>query len=755
MAAPRPEFLRGFPTFQDYSQSLISSLVMATKSSNALPKGEDYNFHRTEAAFRQQMKVLGIRVLTMVEDCLQRDPAHTQNTKDQSMDDSDRMGAISEVCASMYERVDQALDERAAATRSGGDVTPSVVLASTWPNQGTHKRVRFMHAKNIRRPQEDFPVPVDNTEAPFLPPITEKPHAISPLALEPHCNPYQAEIQALEVPAHQLKQREPQAAQPLDGPVTWVDTVTELQRVATVLDGVTEFAVDLEAHSFRSYQGFTCLMQISTRTEDFLVDTLALRAHMRLLASAFANPRILKVLHGADSDIIWLQRDFGLYIVNMFDTGQAMRVLDFPRFSLAYLLSTMCNVTANKAFQLADWRIRPLSAEMLHYAREDTHYLLYIHDRLVNQLVEKGNKYGNLINAVYQRSKELCQQAYEKPVYTAASADELVAKHIRPLSGNQLEVFYALHQWRDAVARDEDESIRYVLPDHMLFEISDILPREPAQVLACCQPTPPLVRIHIASIIDHINAAKLRPPRVPAAKIILPEAPRQPMFIDADNLADDNLDAKGMSAEQLFEAAAWVSQPPSTGVLFQSDDEDFDLAALQRTMRIRASISSGPLFGVARKEEQAHFERKGSNESTESAGPDAVAGEPTSFKEIYRLSNINRRKNKEKKKQRDDPAEEGPDSDEGEPEAPMRDAEAFMQAIGWVTPADSQAFAAAAPATAAPVPSFDYGAAPALPGGGHMEPKPTYSPHVDEHRGSAGRSPAHMKQGQRSMSMKK
>jgi len=31
---------------------------------------------------------------------------------------------------------------------------------------------------------------------------------------------------------------------------------------------------------------------------------------------------------------------------------------------------------------MADWRIRPIPAEMLKYAREDTHYLLFIYDKM-------------------------------------------------------------------------------------------------------------------------------------------------------------------------------------------------------------------------------------------------------------------------------------------------------------------------------------------------------------------------------------
>jgi len=107
-------------------------------------------------------------------------------------------------------------------------------------------------------------------------------------------------------------------------------------------------------------------------------------------------------------DIIWLQRDFGIYVVNLFDTGQAAKLLNFAHYSLAYLLKYYCNLEVNKKFQLADWRIRPLSEEMLQYAREDTHYLLYIYDLMKNELIDNGNVNKNLIKSAFERSKQIC-----------------------------------------------------------------------------------------------------------------------------------------------------------------------------------------------------------------------------------------------------------------------------------------------------------------------------------------------------------
>lgn len=55
--------------------------------------------------------------------------------------------------------------------------------------------------------------------------------------------------------------------------------------------------------------------QISTRESDYLVDVIRARDHIWLLNEVFTNPTIMKVLHGADHDIVWLQKDFGVYMV--------------------------------------------------------------------------------------------------------------------------------------------------------------------------------------------------------------------------------------------------------------------------------------------------------------------------------------------------------------------------------------------------------------------------------------------------------
>lgn len=173
-------------------------------------------------------------------------------------------------------------------------------------------------------------------------------------------HPYETEILNLKYPETTYEIRDPIPYQPIDTTsATWVDTYEGVLEMLEELKGATEIAIDLEHHDYRSYHGLLSLMQISTREKDWIVDTLRPWRHkLEILNEVFADPKIVKVFHGAFMDIIWLQRDLGLYIVGLFDTYHASSALGYPQRSLAYLLKNFVDFDADKKYQMADWRIR-------------------------------------------------------------------------------------------------------------------------------------------------------------------------------------------------------------------------------------------------------------------------------------------------------------------------------------------------------------------------------------------------------------
>jgi len=361
---------------------------------------------------------------------------------------------------------------------------------------------------------------IDNTPKTWMPRITDKPNSLKPLALYVEeteygnifNHPYEFELNKFEVSECQLKKNIPVKYKSLnDIELKYIETPSELKILLEDLRDCKELAIDLEHHSYRTFQGITCLMQISTMHKDYLIDTLSLRSELHQLNEIFTKPSILKVFHGADMDILWLQRDLSLYIVNMFDTHQAAVQLNLPYRSLMKLLKKYCDIDINKHFQLADWRIRPLTLEMMKYAREDTHYLLYIKDILTNELIDAANGKTNLLKVVYDRSTDICKRTYTKPVWTEENCMNMFRKEQRNFNNKQMYAFIELHRWRDQLARREDDSTDYVLPKNMLFNIAEKLPRETQGILACCNLIPPLVRTNLLQIHKIILKAREEP----------------------------------------------------------------------------------------------------------------------------------------------------------------------------------------------------------------------------------------------------
>ena len=177
-------------------------------------------------------------------------------------------------------------------------------------------------------------------------------------------------------------------SQPLSPPV-WVATQTELRVLVKDLSKQSSVAVDTESNSLHAYHEQVCLIQFSTAETDYLVDPLALD-DISSLGKIFASPKIEKIFHAAEYDLICLKRDFDFSVTNIFDTRWAVRVLGYARDGLDGLLGEKFGVQVNKKYQKADWGKRPLSAEQINYARLDTHYLLPLKEMLQAELEEKG-----------------------------------------------------------------------------------------------------------------------------------------------------------------------------------------------------------------------------------------------------------------------------------------------------------------------------------------------------------------------------
>lgn len=545
-ASSQAKFLNAYDDSNKYAESLLRSVVQATKAANDLPgAGEDFEYFSSFASFRQVMLAEGKSVLKLMSSLANH---QVGKGKFEGLDLEEKFDLLADINDTVLERVGNNLDEADGVKKKADDVVLVTVSANrpihtSWNKKNLTKAAKFhlLAAKNVTRPQLSFKEKVDNSNTPFVPILRDKPHSLKPLAILPertsdgqesYGHPYEWEIEHFEPSPTQLKApTEERLPPPLEEtPCTIVETVDQLKDMCEALSKETEIAVDLEHHSYRSFQGFTCLMQISSRTQDYIVDTLALRHELQMLNQVFADPKIVKAFHGADMDVLWLQRDFGLYLVGLFDTGQAAKVLGMAHFSLAFLLKHYCQIEADKQFQLADWRIRPLPPEMVNYAQSDTHYLLYIMDRIKRDLADRSNENDNLLRSVFDRSKQVALRRYEKPSYHEQSYMELYRKSRKTFNSRQLHALRHLYSWRDRTARNEDESTGYVLPNHMILEISEILPREQQGIVACCNPCPPLVRQNL----NELHTIILKAREVPLNESLVPEKSSWPVAVQVD-----------------------------------------------------------------------------------------------------------------------------------------------------------------------------------------------------------------------------
>ncbi|KAF2197552.1 exosome complex exonuclease-like protein Rrp6 [Delitschia confertaspora ATCC 74209] len=510
--------------FKSLQETIQTALIATTRTATSISAG-DIPFQRTlDPQLASTLDTQNARLLRLTERLLESVATNSHSTTPklpdiESIDNNWR--DVVDVLDSLLEKADTSLDEFTGAVKR---MTPA-------EEQGAAASKAIVYPKHLPKPQLSFEhVPTNNETGGFKPLLTSKPHAKVPLeeglktyidasGSEQYPHPYQVEIQSYKYPASLYEKTEPIQYLPFESTTaTFVDTPEALAAMLAELKTAKEIAIDLEHHDNRSYIGIVSLMQISTRNKDWIIDTLKpWRRRLECLNEVFADPSILKVLHGAYMDIVWLQRDLGLYIVGLFDTFHAARTLGYPGASLAYLLKRFIDFDAQKQYQMADWRIRPLSPELFDYARADTHFLLYVFDNMRNELIDRStfsNPDEDRIQTVFEKSMETALQRYEHPIYDAKLGlgpvgwYRLLSRTPVTYSPEQFSVFKAVHEWRDKIARLEDESVLFIMPNHAIFTIARTLPEDKTSIFAAIHNVSPIVRMRADELVNVISTAK-------------------------------------------------------------------------------------------------------------------------------------------------------------------------------------------------------------------------------------------------------
>jgi ribonuclease D len=262
-------------------------------------------------------------------------------------------------------------------------------------------------------------------------------------------------------------------------------------------------AVDTESNSLFAYHEQVCLIQFSTPERDYLVDPLAI-ADLSPLGEIFASPKIEKIFHAAEYDIICLKRDFGFEFANLFDTMVAGRILGKGEIGLASMLENEFGVHLDKRYQRANWGRRPLDTGMREYAQFDTHFLIPLHNCIREELI-----HSERFELAEEDFNRLCNTSVPQPESDLMNCYKLVGKN--DLTAQQMAVLYELYQYRERRAESANLPTFKVLSNLALVNIAHALPTTYQQLEEINGLSPKVTARHADGLLSAVQQGLGRP----------------------------------------------------------------------------------------------------------------------------------------------------------------------------------------------------------------------------------------------------
>ena len=292
---------------------------------------------------------------------------------------------------------------------------------------------------------------------------------------------------------------------------TLITAKEHLEEVCVDLAKCGRLAFDTESNGFYAHKEKVCLIQISSPTEDFIVDPIAFK-DISALGPLFADPKIEKLFHAGEYDVLCLKRDYGFTFANLYDTMIAARILGVKELGLAAAIERHFGIVISKKLQRADWGKRPLTHEMIRYAQGDTHFLMRLADIQIKLLEEKGR--------VADAKEAFAELAALEPTLKTFDTEgywKLVGRE--DIGGQQMAVLKEIWLYREQQAQARDRAPFRVMPEDLMVRMAQAMP-ETKEALASVRGMSPYILERFASgLLAAVERGKASPPltRPPSA----------------------------------------------------------------------------------------------------------------------------------------------------------------------------------------------------------------------------------------------
>jgi ribonuclease D len=169
------------------------------------------------------------------------------------------------------------------------------------------------------------------------------------------------------------------------------------------------------------------------------------------------------------------------------------------------MLGEEFGIEVDKRLQRANWARRPLSPDMMAYARLDTHYLIPLRNILMEELVKVGRE--GLAHEDFRRLTRVPAGSHDN-----GSGSCWRIPGAQDLSPRQSAVLLELCTFREERAQAMNQPPFRVLPNQTLLQIAQLLPRKRGELNQVFGLSPKLIDRYGAGLLKAVERGIVGPP---------------------------------------------------------------------------------------------------------------------------------------------------------------------------------------------------------------------------------------------------